>query len=920
MVKQTWHALAARNVLKQLGSSTEGLTDAEVQRRLKRYGKNHLAEYAPEHPVRLFVRQFRSPLIAILIIAAILSILLREMLDAAIIVGILLFNATIGFVQERRADTALRALQQLVQVQAMVVRDGKVQTIEHEHLVPGDILVVETGDILPCDARIFEHTNLSVDESILTGEANPVRKMTRKLAVKTALPDRLNMLFRGTTVVYGRGRAVVTATGMHTHYGSIVQEVQRGERRDSPLQHRFKRLSQSIGIAVLGVALLVVLLGTLRDLQLTQMILVGLSLAVSVIPEGLPIVVTVTLAIGMWRMARRKAIVRKLPAVETLGSVNLIASDKTGTLTHGEMMVQRIVVDDKEYSVTGEGYRRQGTFTQQKKEVHAPKERGLIFALRIGALCNNAAISFPEEEGEERPKAVGDPTEIALLVAAVKAGLEPKDLVERYPRIGEIPFDTARKYMVTMHRSGNREFIAVKGAPERILDMCRSVRVNGRTRRLTRKAREILKLQYRQMAHASLRGIAVAYWETRTSIKDAARISKEKHLTFAGLLGIRDSVREEVARTVAVAQQAGIGVMMITGDHQDTAVAIAKELGIMEARTKRDEADAVIDGCTLDELSDEELKSRLPKLRVAARVSPEHKLRIVRLAKELGSVVAVTGDGVNDAPALVEGDIGIAVDQKSTDAAKSASDILLTDGNFDTMIAAVEEGRTIFANIRRVTLYLLSTNAVEAVIIILALSFALPLPLLPIQILWLNVVTDTFLDVSIGTEPKHATIMQGKPNARNERILNLGTLGRFLFLAAIMIGIVFFVYRFALAHTLDLRYVYAMTLTALAVTQWFNSFNVRSGRASLFNVGIFKNRFHLLALAIVLCLHLTVLYVPALTKALHLVPLGPKDWLMIVGLGVIVFVLEEFRKFVFRHWRRQPKDVHTPEPAVQSPR
>lgn len=914
MAKTLWHALSVADALTNAHSSLNGLTAAEAERRRQRYGENVLIEEKAESSFHLLLQQFKSPLIAILLVAAGLSLLLREIVDATIILAILLFNATIGFVQERRAGSALKALQQMVKKNVVVVRDGIVETVKQEELVPGDILVVETGDILSCDARILEGMNLKVNESVLTGEAVPVHKQTHKLPEKIALPDRRNMFYRGTTVVYGRARALVTATGMETQYGSIVAAVRKSEKATTPLQERFLRLSQSIGIAVLGVALLVILVGISRDIPIVEMLLVGLSLSVSVIPEGLPIVVTVTLAIGMWRMARRKAIVRTLPAVETLGSVNLIASDKTGTLTFGEMMVQNIFTDMKAYTVSGKGYQREGVYALQGHPVRAIDEGVLSRALVLGALCNNAVLRYPEESAQNpSPETIGDPTEIALLVAAMKAGIATEQAQEEQPRLGEIPFDSDKQYMMTMHKTGKKQLIAVKGAPEKILAMSAKIRIGTTVRTLTKSMRAVLVREYEQMAHASLRGIAVAELITQNAIKDAAQIPREKNLTFVGLMGIQDAVRPEAATTISLAARAGIGMIMVTGDHKDTAVAIAKDLEILPKNSTKEEIDAaVIDGLALDELSDDALRMRLPNLRVAARVSPENKLRIVRLARAAGNVVAVTGDGVNDAPALVEGDIGIAVDQKSTDAAKGASDILLTDGNFTTIIAAVEEGRTIFSNIRRVTLYLLSTNVIEAVLILVTLFFGFPLPLLPIQILWLNVVTDTFLDVSIGAEPKHATIMQDGPNKRQEHIINRYTLGRLIFLAAIMMGVVFFVYHYALRNTLDLRYVYAMTLTTLAVSQWFNSFNVRSGRESLFTVGFLRNKLHLGAITMVLSLQLIALYVPPITKALHLVPLSAGDWLMIVLLGSIVFVLEEARKFIFRHWHAATRQVHAP--------
>jgi Ca2+-transporting ATPase len=892
MAVPSWHALPVTDVLAGLGSSPAGMSADGVAARRSQTKKNILVTRKGPSSLFVFLQQFKSPLISLLAVAAIVSLALGHTRDAVIISVILLFNALIGFSQERRAAAAMKALKSLTRNTCKVIRGGDEIEIVTDDVLPGDVLSLAAGDIVSADARVIESANLKVDEAVLTGEASAARKIIDPLPENTVLPDRSNSVFRGTTVVSGRGLAVVTAIGMDTEFGRIVATVQDIHQDETPLQQRFRVFARGIGFAVISFVVLIFLLGIFRGEAIAEMSLVAISLAVAVVPEGLPIVVTLTLALGTRQMAKRKAIVRKLAAVETLGSVDLIAADKTGTLTYGEMMVREVHTLEHRYEVSGQGYQLTGGMTRDGHAVSLVDDSVLEQALLVGALCNDAHLM--RRDGAMKP--VGDPTEIALVVLAEKAGLKPAELRETHPRIGEFPFDFTARSMVTFHTRGTREFVAVKGAPEAILELAGSVNRGGKIEPLTSAMRLQLREAADDLAARGLRALALASVESETSHRGADVKALRGHLVYLGMVGIQDSVRPEAKETIARCHEAGIRVVMVTGDHQKTAEHVARELGLISGS----EPEALIDGAVMDQLSDEALAKRLPLLRVAARTSPLQKLRLVRAMKNAGHVVAVTGDGVNDAPALIEAHIGVAVDQHATDAAKEAADILLTDGNLATIVDAVEVGRGIFQNLRRVVLYLFSTNVVEAVLLFASLLAGLPLPFLPIQILWLNVISDTFLDVAISMEPVHASVMDRPPRSLKENILNRPTILRLAFLSAINIGGTFLFLRAVADSAVSTELRYALGFTMLIAFQWFNAVNVLTERQSVLKRPIGTNPWFILALMFVISLHLLILYVPAFNTVFHFAPLAPLQLLTIFLISTSVFWLEEIRKWVFR--------------------
>lgn len=892
MPAPSWHALSITDVLTELGSSPAGLSSDEVVTRRSHSGPNTLVTQRGPSALLLFVQQFKSPLIYLLAVAAVVSLALGQARDAAIIGIILFFNSVIGFSQEQRAARAMNALKNLTRSKCKVIRGGDEQEVITDDVLPGDILALSAGDILSADARVIESANLKVNEAVLTGEAAGTEKIIEPLPGETPLPDRKNILFRGTTVASGRGLAAVIATGMNTEFGRIVSTVQHIRHDETPLQRRFRVFARGIGIAVMSFVVVIFLLGIFRGEAIAEMALVAISLAVAVVPEGLPIVVTLTLALGTRQMAKKKAIVRKLAAVETLGSVDVICADKTGTLTYGEMMVSEIQTLEHRYEVSGQGYQVTGGIASAGHAVSLVDDPVLEETLLIGALCNDAHLV--KRDGVVKP--VGDPTEISLVVLAEKAGLKPAELRETHPRIGEFPFDFSARSMVTFHTRGTRELVAVKGAPEAILELVGSVNRSGHIESMTSALHARLREAADDLAARGLRALALASVEPDTSLRGTDVQALRGHLVYLGMVGIHDGVRAEAKETIARCHDAGIRVVMITGDHQKTAEHIARELGLISGA----DPEAVIDGALLDQLSDEALAKRLSLIRVAARTSPLQKLRLVRALKQAGHIVAVTGDGVNDAPALIEAHIGVAVDQRATDAAKEAADILLTDGNLATIVDAVEVGRGIFQNIRRVVLYLFSTNVVEALILFGSLVSGMPIPFLPIQILWLNVISDTFLDVAIATEPVHASVMDHPPRAIGENILDRPTILRLAFLSAIMgLGTFWFLRNVAdNASSTELRYSLGFTL--LVAFQWFNAVNVLSERQSLLKRFVGTNRWFVSALILVVTLHVLILFVPALSIIFHFAPLTLLEIMIIFFISSSVLWLEEIRKWFFR--------------------
>ncbi len=883
-----WHTLSSTEVLTALGTSGRGLSRQEAAARLDRYGPNTIQRGAGVNSWVIMVHQLASPLMYILLVALGVTLLIGHWADAIVIGMVVALDATIGFTQEFRAENAMRALVALVSPRARVVRDGRDDEVDSKSLVSGDIVLLQSGALVPADLRLLVCTRLNVEESLLTGESLSVTKSPEPLDASRSIPlgDRKNMAFMGTTVASGRGVGVVVATGGGTQVGAIARELRRTTRAETPLQARMAQFGRLVGIAVLGASIAAFALGIALGQPLTQMFLVAVAIAVSAIPEGLPVAMTIALAVGVHRMAKRNAIVRRLAAVETLGSCTVIVSDKTGTLTENQMTVQEVFAGGRRYAVTGAGRSLEGNILVDGAPARAETDIPLLLTLQAGVLSNEASLRV--EDG--RVVAHGDPTESALLVAAAKAGLSRDDLLLRYPRVAEVPFEPERQFSASVHQDGGQERVMVKGAPERVLDMCGTWMAPEGPRPLDRDA---MAAEARRMAEQGFRVLAMASGEGADAAA-LARAGAPEGLTFLGLQGMMDPPRQEAVRAVAACKQAGIRVLMVTGDHAATAAVIARRLdvdGVMgDVRT----------GAELEAMSDEDLSTALRHVSVYARVSPAQKLRIVDMLRRQGHIVAVTGDGVNDAPALRSAHIGAAMGLSGTDVAKEASDIVLTDDNFATVYAAVEEGRTSFANIRKVTFLLVSAGVAELITILTGLAMGLPLPYLPVQILWLNLVTNGIQDVALAFEPGEPEQGSKPPRDPNEGILS-GVLGeRVLLVGVVLTAGTLGIFAWELTHGATLAYAQVAALTTMVVFQNFHVGNCRSEEVSVFRVSIFSNRFLLLGVLGALAVHLGAMYFPPTRILLGLEPLSPGSWVRIVVVASSVLVAVEAHKLASR--------------------
>ncbi len=873
-----WHAKTAEEVTRELRSGSDGLTSEEAAERLRTYGPNALTIEEKANPIVRFLEQFRSPLIYILLFAAAISFALSEHIDGWVILFIVLFNAIIGFVQEYRAEKALAALKQLAAPTAEVIRSGEEMSIPTADVVPGDIVRVVAGNQVPADGRLLEAVRMKVEEAALTGESVPSDKDTEPLPADIALADRSNMIFAGTTVASGRGSAIVTSTGMNTVTGHIAQQVGSAPTETTPIQRKLAQIGNLLGIAGILIAGFLMIIGFLRDLTPFDIFLTAVAVAVSFIPEGLPAIVTIVLAVGVQRMARRRALIRKLPAVETLGSTTVICTDKTGTLTQNEMTVRICCTPEAGFSVTGEGYRPEGSYLLDDKPVDPDGYPGLKRLLAAASLCNDSHLI---ESGSDW-RITGDPTEGALVVAARKAGLRKIDLDEEQPRIDEIPFDSDFKYMATLHRGGSgRNLIYVKGAPEVVLAMCE----------LDDARQEAIRKTNHELAGQAYRVLAAAYREAPEDKEDLHRSDIETGLTFLGLLGMMDPPRTEVYDAVSEAKHAGMRVIMITGDNPDTARAIAEELGIAAPGSE------TVTGRELARMSDEELERRIGGISVFARVDPEHKLRIVEALKKQGNIVAMTGDGVNDAPALKRADIGVAMGITGTDVSRESAEMVLADDNFATIIGAVEEGRTIFANLRKVVQYLLATNTGEVLTFIVAIVSGLPLPLLPVQILWVNLVTDGFSTAPLSVEPKEGDVLRQPPRDPREPVVTKRSIWRIAMVALIMtIGTLGAFYYSLRADGLPTART--MAFATLALFQLFNAFNVRSATTSIFRLGFLSNPYVLAGVGLSFLLQVAAIHLPFMQRIFETRALSLAEWALVFAVSSSVLIVEEIRKAV----------------------
>ncbi|MBN2251014.1 MAG: calcium-translocating P-type ATPase, SERCA-type [Candidatus Altiarchaeota archaeon] len=890
-----WHSQKADEVFRKLESSDKGLSGKEGSERLERFGPNQLVESKGETPLQMFLDQFKNFLVVILIFAAAISASLGflqgsedEMIEAVAIIVVILFITVVGFIQEYRADKAMQALKGMVSLDAGVLRDGRFVRIPAKKLVPGDVLVLEAGDRIPVDARLFEVIDFRVDEAALTGESVPAGKDVVILAAETDLADRRNMVYMGTHATYGKAKAVVVGTGMGTELGRIAETIQSMEREKTPLQMRLDRVGKQVGIIVLVLCAIVFAAGVMTEEEITFDVIVymgiaAIALAVAAVPEGLPGVVTVTLAKGMREMAKKNAIVKKLNAVETLGSTTVICSDKTGTLTRNEMTVRKILVAGNVLAVSGEGYKPAGEFTLDG-EAYDRANPDLQLLLRASTLCNNASL---ENVSDGKWKITGDPTEAALVVAASKADLWQGGLHKEYPRIAEIPFSSERKMMSTVHKEpGGGRVAYVKGAPDVIINLCGSFVVDGRIKKLSGADRERILSVNDEFASNALRVLGVAFRTLGEGEKLNSNL--ERDLVYAGLLGMIDPPREDATQAVKVASEAGIKSVMITGDHKLTAVAVGKEMGLYH------EGDLVLTGAELEEVSEEDFRDIVEKVVIYARVSPEHKLRIVDALKKNGHIVAMTGDGVNDAPALKRSDIGVSMGITGTDVAKEASDMVLVDDNFASIVAAVKEGRGIYSNIKLFIKYLLSCNIGEVLTIFVGLMVFSRLPLTPLQILWMNFLTDAAPALALAWNPPDPDVMQRKPRDPKENIINKSTVARFFAVGALMASGTLILFWMNLGSAGDKAVTIAFT--TIIMFQMFYALSCRSDKFPLFRVGLFSNRYLVLAIILSLSLQFLVIYFPPLQNIFKTVPLDVSDWLMILGVSSTAFIVPELWK------------------------
>lgn len=886
-----WHTLSIEKTLELSGVSEHGLSQEEASERLTKYGLNILPEEKPRSVLGLFFSQFQSSLVYVLLFACVTVYFIGETTDAAIILTVLLFNAAVGAFQEGKAQNTLRALKKIVETSARVLRDGKDVTIPDYNVALGDVLVLEEGARIPADARVIVAHNLKVDEASLTGESTTVHKIADAMTKEDAPnADQHNMLFKGTHIVSGTGKAVVVGTGMHTVIGAIAQKISSIDT-DVPLKTGVRLLSRAIIVVVAGMNIILFTVGVLTGNSAREMFLTVVSLSVSVIPEGLPIVMTLVLATGVWRMSKKNALVKKLQAVEALGQARVIAVDKTGTITKNELVAHTVWVDGKTFDIGGVGYDPSGEVIFENTTVDAANHPELLYMGKIAALTSNARLSY--EEKEKMWHVAGDPTEAALSVLAQKVGFDKEDLLSETPLVGEIPFDYHLKYHATLHQSGEQYLLTVIGAPESVLDLCKEVRREGKNHQLTKKDRDEIE---EMIANLSSKGLRVLAAGIHTGAHASLKPEAIDSLSFVGLIAMKDALRPEVEQAVQSAHEAGIRVVMITGDHKITARSLAKEAGIFQ------EGDEIITGSEVDALSDVELAARIHHISVFARVSPEHKLRIINAYKQRGEIIAMTGDGVNDAPSLVAADLGISMGLIGTEVAKEASDIVLLDDNFHSIVSAIEEGRSIYKTIKKVILYLFSTSVGEALTIAGALFLGYPLPLVAAQIIWLNFVTDGFLDVALAMEPKEKGLLSESFERPKKYIVDRLMSMRILVMALPMIAGT--LYLFNQYFATDLAKGWTISLSVLAVFQWFNAWNCRSESKSIFQMNPFSNMYLVGATLLIIGLHMFAVYHPFMQSYLKTVPLTGAEWAMILPVGVSIIFAEEIRKFFYRRTLR----------------
>ena len=890
-----WYQMNIKEIFHKFKTSEKGLTQEEAQRRLIEHGYNRLQEEDKINRLKILLRQLASPLIYILLVAGLIAILFQEYVDAGVIFIAVILNTIIGYLQEYKAEQSVKALKKMLVKRAKVIREGIERDIPADELVPGDVVVLYSGIRVPADIRIIHCVEFKTDESLLTGESLPVEKHYHQIKEENlTYGDQKNMAFMGTIVVSGRAKGVVVSTGMHTVIGNISKFIKATETVKAPLQEKIKKFANSLGILVLSASLLLFFIGLLIGESLKDMFMTAVAAIVAAIPEGLPVVVTIALAVGVSRMARHNALIRKIHAVETLGSTTVICSDKTGTLTKNEMTVKVLYDSENVYEVEGSGYEPAGRILHEGIPVNLKHKKHLVDVLRIGLLCNESTLFI--EEGQY--KIEGDPTEGALIVSAMKGGLIPEEEKEKYPQISIIPFESERGYMATLHKHRGKKYLFVKGAPERVLDMCVRDSLGNEIDK-----EKILKIA-EDFAKNGLRILAFAYREVEEHIEELTckEVEKCDHvfgLTFAGLQGMIDPPRQEVLEAIKGCKKAGIRVVMITGDHAVTAKAIGEMLGISDKKSK------VLTGKELEKMSDDELFSKVKEVSIYARVSPEHKLRIVQQLKRHGEIVAVTGDGVNDAPALKAAHIGIAMGKSGTDVAREASDMVLTDDNFASIFHAVREGRIVFDNIRKVIFFLIPTGVASIISIIFAMIFRVPIPYVPSQILWINLVTNSLKDISLAFEPGEKGVLERPPRNPKE-----GIMSRLLIERTIIVGIlislgIIFNFINALQEGYSIEKARTIAVTTMVFFQFFQAWNSRSEYESIFRISLLSNPFLFFSLVASFLAQLAFIYLPPFQWIFRTESISISDWINIIVVSLSVILVVEIDKWIRRRKRNR---------------
>ena len=894
MILTASHALASPEVLKALGSDAlAGLSPEEAARRLGEHGPNTLPETEHRSLWRVLASQFASPLIYILFVAAAIAFAMGKRGDSIVILVVVIINAVIGAFQEGRAERSMEALRRLSSLKVRVLRGGREEIIEARGLVPGDVVLFAAGDAIGADARLLESAALETAEAALTGESLPVAKDPEPLAADTPLAERLNVVYSGTHVAAGRGKGIVVATGLATEVGKIAKLTAAAEDPDTPLELRIAHFGRYLVVAAIALVSVVLSVGLLRGMPFADVFMVAISQMVSMVPEGLPVAMTIALAVGMQRMAGRGAIVRRLAAVETLGSTSVICSDKTGTLTKNEMTVTALwLPGGRDIEITGAGYTPEGKLLEAGREI-SNTDAHLRAMLEAVALCNDAQLVPPDNE-DSRWRPLGDPTETALLTLALKGCVELDALRKQCPRRAEIPFDSAAKMMATQHGHGAKGRIVIKGAPEFLLALCGHARRGDTTVPLDETGRRDTEAAGSAMAARALRVLAVAEIPDDTLDDSAGFAQFQGRAVFLGLVGQMDPPRDEVKAAVAECRDAGIRAVMVTGDHKITGLSIARTLGIAR------DGDIAVDGTELEQMPEQDLRANLDRISVFARVHPAQKLRIVEAFQSQRNVVAMTGDGVNDAPALARADVGVAMGITGTEVAKGAAKIVISDDNFATIVKAVEEGRLVYRNLRKVILYLFATSMAEVLLLLSALFLGYPLPLVAVQILWINIVTEGTVTVNLIMEPPEGDEMKRPPIHQGEPLLNRTMLRRVLLMTPAMTVSAFGFFVWRLSTGAPFALVQTETFTVLAVCQWFNVLNCRSETKSALSLGILKNYWLLGGLLLGNVLHLLVIYTPAMNRIFHTVPIPAADFFLIGAVASLVLWVEEIRKFFAR--------------------